>query len=245
MTKTALTLLLAYASSTAFGAEYIQVVTENLKPLNYLENNEIKGSSTKIVRQLLSEAGLASKFDVYPWARSYAMALNHKNTLIYTINRTPERESKFKWIGLTAPKKYNSSLYRLKANQHIKADNLDEAKPYTVGVNLGSVNHELLKSEGFKHISPVSQRSQSVKMLMRQRVDLIVGSYPILFEAFKKVGEPIEDIEVLLPFRVSQPYIAMSQQTSDELVEQLKSAYEGLVLRGDIPDFNDPDYKAP
>ena len=215
MKRTLLTLWLACASFSAFSDGYIQVVTENLKPLNYLEGNEVKGSSTKIVRQLLSEAGLMSKFDVHPWARSYVMALNHKNTLIYTINRTPERESKFKWIGLTASKKYNSSLYKLKSNQHIQAANLEQAKAYKVGVSLGDVNHELLISKGFNNISPVSQRSQSIKMLMRQRVDLIVGSDPILFEAFKKAGESIEDIEVLLPFRVSQPYIAMSHQTSD------------------------------
>ncbi len=241
MKKAVFMVLMLSASFSVFSVEQIQIVTENLKPLNYLEGNEVKGSSTQIVRKLLQESGLTGSIQVYPWARSYAMALRQKNTLIYTINRTPERESKFKWIGLTASKKYNSSLYKLKSNHHIQATNLEGAKAYTVGVNIGDVNHELLKSEGFEYISAVSQRSQSIKMLMRNRIDLIVGSYPILWEEFKRLGESVDRIEVLLPFRVSQPFIAMSKQTPDALVNKLRSAYQRLVLRGDIPDFESPD----
>lgn len=237
MRKQVLTLLLMSSSLTISANDVINVVTENLRPLNYLDNNEVKGTSTKIVRQVLKEAGLTAKIQIHPWARSYAMAQNQKNTLIYTINRTSDRESKFKWIGLLASNKYNSFLFKLRSNQDVQVTNLEDAKRYLIGTNLGDVNHELLKSEGFKKIQAVPQRGQSIKMLLRNRVDLIVGSDTILKEEFKKIGQPIESIEALIPFKISKPYMAISNSTSDVLVDRIRAAYQRLVLTGEIPDF--------
>lgn len=237
MKRLVLVLLFTVNGFSLNANEFIHVVTEELRPLNYLENNEVKGRSTAIVRQVLKEADLESSFQVFPWARSFAMAQNKKNTLIYTINRTPEREQKFKWIGLLDFNHYHSFLFKLKANDKVKITNLEDAKSYVIGAQLGDVNYELLKSEGFKHIQAVPERSQTVKMLLRNRVDLVVGSYAILNEEFNKVGAEFELIEPLIPFKTSNPYMAISNQTSDELVNKIKAAYQRLVLRGDIPSF--------
>ena len=233
--------LMLSTTLSCYADEHIQVVTENLKPLNYLEEGEVKGSATHIVRMVLKEAGLTGDFQVYPWARSYAMAQYDKNTLIYTINRTPERETRFQWIGLLASEEQNAALYRLKANVHIKASTLDDAKKYAIGVNFLDVNHEILKSEGFTNINAVSERSQSIKMLMRNRIDLILGSYPVLLEAFKALGEPIEKIEKLISFKASRPYMAMSNSTPKALVDKVRKAYKRLLEAGEIPRF---EYKA-
>lgn len=237
MKKCVLALLLVSGCLSLNANEFIQVVTEDLNPLNYLENNQVKGSSTQIVRRVLKEAGLKADFQVYPWARSYAMAQNQENTLIYTINRTPEREQKFKWIGLLASNDQSAFLFKLKSNTDLQVSSLEEAKEYFVGTNLGDVNHELLKSEGFKNIQAVPLRSQSIKMLFRERVDLIVGSYPILKEECKKAGKSIESLEALIPFKTSSPYMAISNKTSDKLVEKLRTAYQRLVASGELPNF--------
>lgn len=230
-------LLLIATCFSVYANDDIHVVTEELKPFNYLENNQVKGSSTKIVRKVLKEAGLTSSIQVLPWARSYAMAQHQENVLIYTINRTPERESKFKWLGMVNAISQNSFMYKLKSNNKVTVNSIEDAKKYSVGVSLGSVNHEKLKSEGFEKISAVSQLNQSIKMLLRNRVDLIVGSYPILSEEFKKLGEPISSIEMQISFRESRPYMAISNNTSDQLVNKIRTAYQRLVLSGEIPDF--------
>ena len=237
MKRLVVPLILFASCFSTYANDDIQVVTEELRPLNYLENNQVKGSSTKIVRKVLKEANLTANIQVHPWARSYAMAQNKKNTLIYTINRTPDRESKFKWIGLLGAHNQGSYLFKLKSNDEIKAVTLEEAKQYSVGASLGDVNYEFLKSEGFKKIHGVPERNQSIKMLLRHRVDLIAGSYSILLEAFKALNEPIDKIEVLMPFKITRPYIAISNTSSDRLVNRIRAAYQRLVISGEIPDF--------
>ncbi|EAQ67628.1 putative ABC amino acid transporter solute binding protein [Marinomonas sp. MED121] len=234
--------LILSTTLSCYADDDIQVVTENLKPLNYLEGGEVKGTATRLVRMVLKEAGLTANFQVYPWARAYAMAQHDKNTLIYTINRTAEREAKFQWIGLLASEEHNSALYRLKTNPHIRANTLEDAKKYAIGVNFLDVNHEILKSEGFTNINAVSERSQSIKMLMRNRIDLILGSYPVLVEAFNALGQPIEKIEKLISFKVSRPYMAMSNKTPKAMVEKVRKAYQDLLEAGEIPRFK---YQAP
>ncbi len=40
---------------------------------------------------------------MFVWARAYEIALHEKNVLIYSIKRTSERESLFKWVGVIVP----------------------------------------------------------------------------------------------------------------------------------------------
>lgn len=237
MKSLALTLSLLGANASLFAQDIMQVVTEDLRPFNYLENGEIVGSSTAVVRKVLQEAKVEAKFQLHPWARSYAMAQRDENTLIYTINRTPAREEKFKWIGLLGAEENDIFFFKLAANSKVQVQTLEQAKQYSIGVSLHDVNHEILKSEGFNRIHAVSQFNQSVQMLLRDRIDLIVGSYPVLLEAFSHLDASIDQIEVVAPFRASRPYMAISNATSDEVAARLKDSYQKLVSMGEIPDF--------
>lgn len=63
----------------------IDIVTEESPPLQYFVNGKLDGRTTRIVKAVLEQAGLDGEFRVYPWARAYNIALNSKNTLIYSI----------------------------------------------------------------------------------------------------------------------------------------------------------------
>lgn len=237
MKKLALTLSLLGANASLFAQDLIQVVTEDLRPFNYLENGKIVGSSTAMVRKVLQEAKVEANFQLHPWARSYAMAQRDENTLIYTINRTSARETKFKWIGLLGAEDNDTFFFKLAANNKIQAQTLEQAKQYSIGVSLHDVNHEILKSEGFNRIHAVSQFNQSVQMLLRDRIDLIVGSYPVLLEACNQLDISVDEIEAVTSFRASRPYMAMSKSTPEKMANRLKASYQKLVSMGEIPDF--------
>ena len=109
----------------------LKVVTEDFPPFNYKERDKITGMSTEVVQEVLKEVGIKTKIEVYPWVRSYKMALNNKNILIYSIARTKHREKLFKWIGNISP--YNVYIYKLKSRDDIKFDSLESAKKYIFG----------------------------------------------------------------------------------------------------------------
>ena len=237
MKKLLLLYSILFIYSPLMANETIKVVTEELKPLNYEENGEIKGSATEIVKKVLHKAGVNYDINLYPWARAYMMAQNDKNTLIYTINRTKKRESKFKWIGLVYTPILESSLYKLKNNQEITVKTLDDAKELRIGVIRDDVNHEFLLERDFTKIYPVTKPTQYINMLIHDRVDLIIGSYSILVQEFNKIDKSVDIIENVLVVRKSAPYMALSNQTSDKLFDKIKKAYLDLVLSGEIPKF--------
>ncbi len=128
-------------------AETITIATENLPPFQINENDSIKGVRTEVVRAIADETDMKYKIAIYPWARAYDMPLKKKNVLIYSLIRSPERESLFKWIGKIGEVK--GRLFKLKSRKDINLKNLDDAKNYKIGVVRDDYTHQFLKSKGF------------------------------------------------------------------------------------------------
>ena len=86
-----LTYLTAFHSFGSDSGIPVKIVTEDLRPYNYLENGKLKGVGTEVVEAVLKELNLPLEIQVYPWARAFAIATNEPGTLIYTIGRSEER----------------------------------------------------------------------------------------------------------------------------------------------------------
>lgn len=205
----------------------IQVVTEDLAPYNYVVNNEIVGSNTRLVKYLLASQALDYTINAYPWARSYQIALKKKNVLIYTINRTPAREAKFHWIG-RFPLTTEIAFYRLKSPLLINTD-FTRLKELRVGTQINTANDQFLVQHDFKHISRVSHIKQTIGMLLLGRVDLIIGSKEQIKQELIASGHPLSTVEYVAPAFMSEPSLAMSKQTPIALVERLRTAYQQLL----------------
>jgi len=63
--------------------EELTILTENLPPLNYIENGILVGPSVKIVKQIQKRVGSQAQIQVYPWAKAYKMALEEKNVILF------------------------------------------------------------------------------------------------------------------------------------------------------------------
>ena len=114
------------------------VVTEDLWPFNYLEDNQIKGSATVLVKRILKQADMDYTLALLPWARSYQMALTKPNVLIYTINQTPERDENFHWVT-QIPVKVESNFYAL-SNSPLAIKQPQSLKELRIAALIDSVN---------------------------------------------------------------------------------------------------------
>ena len=208
-------------------ADDLTIVTESLPPYNYKVGNEVHGVSTEVVQAVLQELGIESEIKVYPWARSYQLASKTPNVLIYSIARTLQRENLFQWIGEVAPQ--NTFLFKLAARQDIALTNLADAKNYRIGTWRKDVSEQYLSSQGFelgKQLDNTGSPKQNITKLFKQRLDLtsdtelsfyfkvqLLGYDPSLFEKALKLDA------------ISTPlYMAFSQQTPSERVEQFRNA---------------------
>ncbi|PCJ60245.1 MAG: amino acid ABC transporter substrate-binding protein [Planctomycetota bacterium] len=204
---------------------FIKVVTEDWKPYSYEENNIIKGTSTEIVRKVLSETPFEYKMFLYPWARSFTMASSEPNVLIFAIVRTEEREKLFKWVGPVAPSD-KVFFYKLKSRTDIKATSIDDLKSLNIGTNQLSDKHAYLKKNNFNKITLISNQDATVKQLMAGRIDLLIKHENNLKSILENNNVSKDKIETVLLAFESKPYMAFSNKTSDQIVEKAISAYQ-------------------
>jgi polar amino acid transport system substrate-binding protein len=157
--------------------ENIEVATEIWPPYNYLENDILIGTSTKIVEASLKRENIPFDITIYPWTRAYELAKNKKNILIYTIMRIPEREALFQWIRPLGESD-TVYLYQSSARTDIKISSLKDAKKYRIAVVRGDMKHNFLLGQGFDDSSLylVSRQEQGVQMLLHKRADFILFS---------------------------------------------------------------------
>ncbi|MCP4405252.1 MAG: amino acid ABC transporter substrate-binding protein [bacterium] len=233
-------LLLVMLSVTlgAVHAQEITVVTEEWGPYNYTEDGKVVGISTEIVQATLARAGIDAEIRIYPWARAYTMALEKENVLIFSIYRSRERESLFKWIGpISLPTDYY--LFKLTTRTDLIIHSLEDAKKYTIGVMRDDQAHQFLLKQGFneeEHLDIVSREELNIRKLIGGRIDFLPSAELSLADRMKKLNLPFSKVEktFLLYGGEAKSYMAFSQQTSDELVDRVRAAFEELNAEGII-----------
>ncbi|NRA62445.1 MAG: transporter substrate-binding domain-containing protein [Psychrobium sp.] len=172
------------------------------------------------------------KIKIYPWARSYHIAQHEKNVLIYTINRTLWRENKFHWLGqFTTPKPV--LFYALAKNTAVFSK-LNSIKNLRVGSQIGTANVEFLEYQGFRKINRVSHLTQTIGMLLRGRLDLIIASPQHLKNAIVEYDMSLDALGIVADAFTSTPSFAMSLQTNIMTVNKFRQAFAKLKRKHNL-----------
>src|SRR4030042_6574779 len=78
----------------------LRIITEAYPPYNFVDkNNTVTGQSTEIVQAILEKTGTQASIEVMPLSEGLALAQKGPKVVIYSLNRTPQREGAFKWVG--------------------------------------------------------------------------------------------------------------------------------------------------
>lgn len=245
--KRFLIVLIALIYSTAIAAgvapadpsdDQITVLTTEFPPYSFLSDNKLTGLSTEIVTAVLAKANIQTdEFRIYPWARAFTLAKAGKHILIYSIARSPQRESQFQWVGPLAP--YQVNLYKLKSRVDIDVNDIEQAKHYKVGGEYQDIKQLYLKSAGFKedwNIELVRTADLNIRKLFAGRIDLLPVSETNLPYILRAEGFQLDDVEKVLELdEISSPlYMAFSLDVSQEVVERARQALRELREEGVI-----------
>lgn len=135
-------------------SDNMTILTENLPPLNYVEDGVLAGPSVEIVREIQRRVGSNEPIEVYPWARAYKIALEEENVVLFSMTYTKDRHDKFKWIGPLAKKR---DILVAKKNSGIEINSLEDAKKVKrIGTLRDDTREHLLKSLGVTNLESVS-----------------------------------------------------------------------------------------
>ena len=223
---------LCVLSSLPLSAEQLTILTENLPPLNYLENGELVGSSVEIVEEIMKRVGSEESIQVYPWARAYQMALEEENIVLFGMTFTNDRENLFKWVGPLATKR---DILLARKDSTFSVENLEDAKKVgRIGTLRDDVRGKLLEQLGFSNLEPVSDEQNNAQKLALGRIDLWAYKKPGFRTVCELAGVDADDFEEVVHLRKSELKIAFSKKTSDLTVAQWRKAFDAMQKDGTI-----------
>ncbi|MCG8685729.1 MAG: ABC transporter substrate-binding protein [Desulfobacterales bacterium] len=216
-----------YASASA---DTFTIMTEEYPPFNYSENGKITGLSSEVMVELLNRLGHPNNIKVVPWSRGYNLIQNKDGMILYSMTRTEQRESLFKWVGPVAPNKW---VFFIKKGSGIKISSLDDArKVKKIGTYKDDAAEAFLKQEGFTNIESVVDDLANVKKLAAGRIDLwIVGQLQGVFKAKSVLGDAAA-FEKVFDVKETQLYIAFSKGTSDDVIAKWQAELDKMKADG-------------
>ena len=223
--------LIFFGSQSSF-CEELTILTENLPPLNYVDNGILVGPSVEIVKEIQKKIGSEEPIQVYPWSRAYKMAEEEKNVVLFGMTYTKVRKNKFKWVGPLAIKR---DILVAKRSSGITIDSLEDAKKVKrIGILLDDTRGRLLASHGFKNLEPVSDEQLNAKKLALGRLDLWAYKIPGLRTVCDLAGVDHTQFKEVFHLREIELMIAFSNKTSDAIVKKWKKAFDELTADGTI-----------
>lgn len=217
-------------------AQGIVFGTEEYGPYSYYDKSkgQLNGLAVELVRAVLAEAKDSdSEIDIFPWPRLYKMAREQQNVAIFSIARTPDRESQFKWVGSLY--KTESYLWKLKSRTDIQLSQVQDISKYlTIVTNKGI--DELYFSSLPVNNQRYAVKSQQQRLLMvylgrgdlfednRLSVQWEAQSQQLDFDKFEvALAQPIARVDLSLAF---------SKATKDEVVNKYRAALQRIKQNG-------------
>jgi polar amino acid transport system substrate-binding protein len=236
MKKIMLLTIFLLLSNPLLAEEKINLMAEILPPFQYYdENNILTGISIEIIEQIKSKINSKDPVKIVPWSRGLKITKKKKNSALFSMLRTPDRENLFKWVG---PLVEFSVVFFKKTGNPIELKSVEDAKKVKkIGVTKNVGNHEMLLAKGFKNLDVLQSGAdeKNIKKLVKGRINLWPTTYFGGLYNAKKLGyegmiEPITQFPVF----EGQLYLAFNSKTKDSVIKRWQSALDHLKLAGRI-----------
>tara|TARA_R110000850_G_scaffold33642_1_gene91505 strand:+ start:3050 stop:3793 length:744 start_codon:yes stop_codon:yes gene_type:complete len=212
-----------------------QVVTEEWAPYNYIQDGEVTGITTEIVRAIMALTGDQFGIQVVPSQRASRMLNEQSRTIMYSMFRTPERERLYKWVGPIVQDSIHP--YQL-ASARPAVYSLQQlmAAPQITTRNAGLIP-DLLQSLGFNNLDRSAAKNlQLYRMLLAGRTEIIIGDTEGGVAYYSRLlGIPPGTLrQVPVEIYRASLYIAFSADSDDALVAAWAQALETLRTSGEL-----------
>jgi polar amino acid transport system substrate-binding protein len=207
-----------------------QLVTEEYPPVTFIKDGKPSGFVTDIVREIAARQGIADNIRLTSWKNGYNMARLYPNVVLFSAERTPERETLFRWVG---PVGKNSAVFYAKRGSGTRLSRLEEAKKLpAIATTTNWFTEQHLKREGFTNLVSSPDPRTNVRQLMSGEAQLSIFTDITIPEIVRDAGFAMHDLEPVLTVGQTYFYIAMSPDTPEEVVQAWQSTLDRLKQDG-------------
>jgi polar amino acid transport system substrate-binding protein len=227
--KASLAVLLCAAAAMAGASEprRLHLLTETSPPISMRSGDEVTGSGTEKVREIMARTGTGFTLELLPWRRAYTMVLERADTCLFSTTRTPEREDLFKWVGPTDEAEW---VLLGRADRNFQLRTLDDARNLRIGTYHGDARDEYLRARGFQ-VDPAPVDLMNPRKLMLDRIDLWAASFKRGTTLLKNNSWGANIVPVLTFNRIGV-YLACNPAIPDELIDRMNGALAAMERDG-------------
>lgn len=226
--------LLCLLLGTVARAEEYLVVTEEWAPYNYQENNQLTGMTTEVVRAIMALTGDDFEVLLKPSMRASQILKTRRKTIMYSMFRTAERESLYKWVGPIVEESIHP--YQLASAPPLSSLEQLLRAPQITTRHAGLVP-QMLQSLGFNNLDKSATESKQLyRMLLAGRTSIIVGDTDAGVAYYSRQLDIAPGTLRKIPIELyhSSLYIAFSLDSEDKVVTAWARALEQLRRSGEL-----------
>ncbi|KQV88337.1 ABC transporter substrate-binding protein [Pelomonas sp. Root1237] len=208
--------------------------TENLAPLNYQDGADVRGFSVELLRKMAAAVGLPLELQVLPWQRAVQMAETQPASVLFSLTRTPERESQFQWVGPIAPRRV--LIYRLTKRGDLSLPQLSELGERRIGVVRDSAADRLLQAAGLRpgiELEHGLDDATNVRKLLASRMEFVVLLDWAAAWAMRQHKLAYATLQPVMELDVARAYwYGLRPEADPALVKRLQAALDTMKRDG-------------
>ena len=210
----------------------LTILTEDYPPLSFAAGDSISGFAADVVASIQQVLKTNYKPTLLKWDAAYNRVITEPNVVLFSMERTPEREDLVHWIGPLGETK--TFLYARKDNP-IMIQSLEEAKALkAIATTTNWFSEQYLKNEGFENLVSSEKPSDSIKQIISGRVEISVFSALTFNKIAEDAGYVPSDFRPIFELMSSSYYIAISKGTDPQIVANWKTAFEQIKANGTL-----------
>ena len=208
----------------------LQMMTEEYPPITFMKERKVTGFAADMVRRIASRLKVKDNIRLTSWKNAYNMASLHPNVILFSAERTPQREKLFQWVG---PVGKNSAILYAKKGSEIKIDNLEDAKKVkAIATTTDWFTEQYLKSKGFTNLISSKDPAENLRQLIDGKVQLSIFTDLTIPEIAKNAGYSMNGLEPVYTVSQTYFYIAISKDTSPNMVKAWQTELDQLKKDG-------------
>ncbi|XXJ21073.1 substrate-binding periplasmic protein [Desulfovibrio caledoniensis] len=206
----------------------ITYLAEVYRPFICMDQGRPTGLAVDLLKLIWREMDVPEQpIEVMPWPRIYDCGQWNRQVAIFSVYRTRERETIFKWVGPIA--RGRQALFRLRSRNHEKL-----SPGGMTGLRIASLRDTASTSKVLQAgIIPTyaSHAEHAVQLLQSGRVDAIALDESRFRHTIAAMGLSAEDFETALILSEDPLYYAFSPDTDDALIDRFQRALDAVTKR--------------
>ncbi|MGL5994399.1 MAG: substrate-binding periplasmic protein, partial [Aeromonas sobria] len=149
----------------------LTLLSHDLPPFTEYRDGKLDGFAIRLIDEVQQELGTRYPIRIYPLKRALAMARVEPGYGVFVVQRIPERESHFKWVG---PLFINRVfIYQAPGNRYPLTSLAQLRALPRVGVVLGNADDVRLTKEGYRNLVRYQTVGEAIDRLMLGKIDAL------------------------------------------------------------------------